>query len=355
MDQSIKNRVGQIWEFHNTPLYHFPMPESQGGMVETEDDTELRDLISHALESNGVLSKIRAQLRASVFLALDHQADLKKKIPLGNLALEDFWQTSAGPLVLSLVREFLEYFQLEFTLSVLDPEARSNGTDKAFLSRERLSQQLHLDSKKREPLLCQVLQQTTSDAKLSSPNAAVAQLSSLEKGRGTEEPSYSANYEPASQATTADELEGSTSANDASGGSVVCTQHSEALIRSSLSNGIQKTDEDDFFSQLPEEPADFFRKLSSSLKLGGNTSTNVIKPPDLITGQANHPKENVNTRTEELERRDETSASISEEIEEDLSGIDDLLNSTKSGLDEFTGLETVSQASGADIDYMESL
>ena len=87
----------------------------------------------------------------------------------------------------------------------------------------------------------------------------VAQLSSLEKGKGTEEPSYSANYEPASQATTADELEGSTSANNASDSSVVCTQHSEAPIKSSLSNGIQKTDEDDFFSQLPEEPVDFFR------------------------------------------------------------------------------------------------
>lgn len=57
--------------------------------MSTEEDTELRDLVAQTLESNGCLSKIRvnyekfnvicfikivyfqAQLRASVFLALD--------------------------------------------------------------------------------------------------------------------------------------------------------------------------------------------------------------------------------------------------------------------------------------------
>ena len=38
---------------------------------EEEEDTELRDLVLGALNANGMLGKIKAQLRSSVFLALD--------------------------------------------------------------------------------------------------------------------------------------------------------------------------------------------------------------------------------------------------------------------------------------------
>jgi hypothetical protein len=38
---------------------------------EDEKELELKDLIVQTLESNGLLSKIKAQLRASVFMALD--------------------------------------------------------------------------------------------------------------------------------------------------------------------------------------------------------------------------------------------------------------------------------------------
>ena len=37
----------------------------------TDDDTELRDLVSYTLENSGILGKIKAQLRANVYLALE--------------------------------------------------------------------------------------------------------------------------------------------------------------------------------------------------------------------------------------------------------------------------------------------
>ena len=38
---------------------------------EDEKELELKDLVEQTLEANGILSKIKAQLRASVFAALD--------------------------------------------------------------------------------------------------------------------------------------------------------------------------------------------------------------------------------------------------------------------------------------------
>ena len=37
----------------------------------TEEDTELRDLVAATLENAGVLGKIKAQLRANVYIALE--------------------------------------------------------------------------------------------------------------------------------------------------------------------------------------------------------------------------------------------------------------------------------------------
>jgi FGFR1 oncogene partner len=38
---------------------------------EEEKELELKDLIVQSLDANGLLSKIKAQIRASVFIALD--------------------------------------------------------------------------------------------------------------------------------------------------------------------------------------------------------------------------------------------------------------------------------------------
>jgi hypothetical protein len=41
------------------------------GGEEDEKEFELKDLIVQTLEANGLLSKLKAQIRASVFMALD--------------------------------------------------------------------------------------------------------------------------------------------------------------------------------------------------------------------------------------------------------------------------------------------
>ncbi|XP_020912220.1 FGFR1 oncogene partner isoform X2 [Exaiptasia diaphana] len=126
--------------------------------MSADEDTELRDLVAQSLESKGVLGKIRAQLRASVFLVLDEQDDAENKIPLSNPNLKKFLNNSEGRLVTGLVREFLEFFDLDFTIAVFDPE--SSFSDR-YQGRNNLANELKLndvDKISSKPLLLEVVQ-----------------------------------------------------------------------------------------------------------------------------------------------------------------------------------------------------
>uniref|UniRef100_A0A8C0W448 Centrosomal protein 43 n=1 Tax=Castor canadensis TaxID=51338 RepID=A0A8C0W448_CASCN len=90
--------------------------------VVAEEDTELRDLLVQTLENSGVLNRIKAELRAAVFLALEEQEKVENKTPLVNESLKKFLNTKDGRLVASLVAEFLQFFNLDFTLAVFQPE-----------------------------------------------------------------------------------------------------------------------------------------------------------------------------------------------------------------------------------------
>ncbi|NXF24024.1 FR1OP protein, partial [Rhodinocichla rosea] len=101
----------------------------------TEEDTELRDLLVQTLESSGVLNKIKAELRAAVFLALEEQEKVENKAPLVNESLKSFLGTKDGRLVAGLVAEFLRFFNLDFTLAVFQPESSTVSVD-LFVSRD---------------------------------------------------------------------------------------------------------------------------------------------------------------------------------------------------------------------------
>ncbi|XP_059555844.1 centrosomal protein 43 isoform X4 [Myotis daubentonii] len=107
--------------------------------VVAEEDTELRDLLVQTLEGSGVLNRIKAELRAAVFLALEEQEKVENKTPLVNESLKKFLNTKDGRLVASLVAEFLQFFHLDFTLAVFQPEA---STFQGLEGRENLARDL---------------------------------------------------------------------------------------------------------------------------------------------------------------------------------------------------------------------
>uniref|UniRef100_A0A3Q3NKW5 Centrosomal protein 43 n=1 Tax=Labrus bergylta TaxID=56723 RepID=A0A3Q3NKW5_9LABR len=99
-------------------------------MSATEDDTELRDLLIQNLENSGVLNKLKAEMRAAVFLAMEEQDRLENKSPLINENLKKLLNTKDGRLVAALMMDFLQVFNLDFTLAVFQPEINSlNGLD----------------------------------------------------------------------------------------------------------------------------------------------------------------------------------------------------------------------------------
>ena len=60
-----------------------------------------------------------------------------------------------------MVREFLEYFNLDYTLSVFDPETYF-GKEYNYAGRQNLSEKLGIHSK--EPLLGEILKNTINSA-----------------------------------------------------------------------------------------------------------------------------------------------------------------------------------------------
>ncbi|XP_028904998.2 centrosomal protein 43 isoform X2 [Ornithorhynchus anatinus] len=96
-----------------------------GSAAAPDEDTELRDLLVQTLENSGVLSRIKAELRAAVFLALEEQEKIENKAPLVNESLTKFLSTKDGRLAASLVAEFLQFFNLDFTLAVFQSEANT--------------------------------------------------------------------------------------------------------------------------------------------------------------------------------------------------------------------------------------
>ncbi|XP_029800402.1 FGFR1 oncogene partner isoform X3 [Suricata suricatta] len=81
----------------------------------------------------------KAELRAAVFLALEEQEKVENKTPLVNESLRKFLNTKDGRLVASLVAEFLQFFNLDFTLAVFQPET---STFQGLAGRENLARDL---------------------------------------------------------------------------------------------------------------------------------------------------------------------------------------------------------------------
>ncbi|KAG9347349.1 hypothetical protein JZ751_004916, partial [Albula glossodonta] len=136
-------------------------------MSAAEEDTELRDLLIQNLENNGVLNKIKAELRAAVFLALEEQDKVENKAPLVNESLKKCLNTKDGRLVASLITDFLQVFNLDFTLAVFQPEINTlNGLE----SREAVARELGLteqEGNKGTPLLLELIKKNRHKDKAS--------------------------------------------------------------------------------------------------------------------------------------------------------------------------------------------
>lgn len=86
---------------------------------------DMKNLLIQALETRGVLGQVRAKLRSSVFKIVDDQ-DQKFNMGCGlkweNPLLYKISDTKIGLLSAELIREFMELFKMDYSLSVFIPE-----------------------------------------------------------------------------------------------------------------------------------------------------------------------------------------------------------------------------------------
>lgn len=109
---------------------------------------ELKEVVTKTLEKQGVLARLRAELRASVFQAIEDEegsgAIAKKS---NNARLKKLLDSPNGVIMVGLVREFMTWAGLSFSLKVFDPEVSLPERP----SRESLQQSLSFTSGGSQP------------------------------------------------------------------------------------------------------------------------------------------------------------------------------------------------------------
>ena len=87
---------------------------------------DLKNLVIRSLEDEGTLSELRAKLRSRVYQAIEKHADASSKKQAGfqwqNPVAAKIHENDESKMVAQLIREYLEYYRMEYTLSVFLPE-----------------------------------------------------------------------------------------------------------------------------------------------------------------------------------------------------------------------------------------
>ncbi|KAM6181155.1 centrosomal protein 43 isoform 2-T2 [Erethizon dorsatum] len=370
--------------------------------VAAEEDTELRDLLVQTLENSGALNRIKAELRAAVFLALEEQEKVENKTPLVNESLKKFLNTKDGRLVASLVAEFLQFFNLDFTLAVFQPEA---STFQGLEGRENLARDLGIieaEGTVGGPLLLEVIRRCQQKERGPASGEGALDLSDVHSPPKSPEGKTSTHTAPSKKANSeASQSDTAISSSEPKSKSSLHSLTHETKIGSFLSTTTLDVkdkaglcpDEDDmegdsFFDDPIPKPEKTYGWRSEPRKQAGSLASLSDAPPlrSGLTSLAGAPSlkepeskrgstvlkdlKLVNDKIGSLglgtgeddyvddfnsatHRSEKSELSIGEEIEEDLSvGVDDINTSDK--LDDLTQDLTVSQLSDI-ADYLEDV
>lgn len=122
------------------------------------NEPELRELVYQTLERDGLITRLKAQLRAAVFKTIEKAANPNGNnshpVPTDNV----HWRTSRA-----LVHEWLEYAHLLYTEDIFKVETTGSQHPIA-LTRTELLEQLHIKPNQNgsQPVLYTLLEQNTS-------------------------------------------------------------------------------------------------------------------------------------------------------------------------------------------------
>lgn len=163
---------------------------------------ELKNLVIQTLETNGILGQIRAKLRSSVFKVIDNNDPSGKERALHweNPLAQKVLETTESALAADLIREYMEFYRLDYSLSIFIPEANLKQDP---VDRNTLVTKADLDRPSdREPLLVQLLKERKSGSgpSRSSVNRPAEPKPSKDESKTTSnKPSSSPSTKPATK------------------------------------------------------------------------------------------------------------------------------------------------------------
>jgi hypothetical protein len=112
---------------------------SNGDDQRDNNDIELRELVYQSLERDGLISRLKAQLRAAVFKTIEKASNPPDRPSTPS------YESTTGRICRALVLDWLEHSRLLYTQDILKVE--TSGTNHPIpLTRTELLEQLHLDS-----------------------------------------------------------------------------------------------------------------------------------------------------------------------------------------------------------------
>jgi FGFR1 oncogene partner len=107
---------------------------------------------------------------------------VKVTFPINNAAVQQYAASRNGAITLSLIREFLSFYNMQFTLSVFDPESCEN-TSYNHLSRKNLASELKMTNENPDEPLLHTLLTELLQLKSTSPSAAESVVNNKEKAK----------------------------------------------------------------------------------------------------------------------------------------------------------------------------
>ena len=126
--------------------------DTAGSTTQTQQSThltELKEIVSNTLEKNGILAKAQAQLRKHVFeaLSLTEQEDQETYNTAPQIDENDINDQFA----MALIRDFLSYHHLDYTLSLMNTECQKKLNSAEHITRNEIASRLGLGAQKPSP------------------------------------------------------------------------------------------------------------------------------------------------------------------------------------------------------------
>ncbi|KAI5703144.1 hypothetical protein M8J75_008247 [Diaphorina citri] len=299
--------------------------------MSSDDDNQLKDLVSQTLENKGILSKIRAELRANVFLALEGNEKFKEQLR-NNQLIVDLLKTEEGVLALCIVQEFLEFCNLKFTRTILETEIGVPSSQINSKSRQQLMSDLKLKQENNTlPVLCQLLEANSQHL---SNKDQISKTSSIAPDENQDQINK--------------KLVNGENLNEESRLKEKSRSPEEQLILDLNLRYLNGSQEDEPASPL------LLDHLPSLHKPNTNFLANTTKLINTINDLNQDPPPILDKGSPAKNKGGGDTGSVSE-IEEDLDSAEDLLNSSGSLRDDVTQDNSISTLSSGIGDYMEDV